>query len=97
MAFKKGISGNPIGRPKGSVSTTTKLIREHISQAINGNKIMEMLDKIDNPTEYINAVTKLLTYSIGKIKAYEEIEEIEHREIKITFVDTDGVERDKLT
>ena len=43
MPFKKGISGNPIGRPKGSVSTTTKLIREHISQAIDGNKIMEML------------------------------------------------------
>ena len=29
MPFKKGISGNPIGRPKGSVSTTTKLIRDH--------------------------------------------------------------------
>ena len=39
MPFKKGISGNPIGRPKGSVSTTSKLIREHISQAIDGNKI----------------------------------------------------------
>jgi len=47
MPFKKGTSGNPIGRPKGSVSTTTKLIREHISQAIDGNKIM--LDKIDSP------------------------------------------------
>ena len=31
MPFKKGTSGNPIGRPKGAVSTTTKLIREHIS------------------------------------------------------------------
>ena len=49
MPFKKGTSGNPIGRPKGSVSTTSKLIREHISQAIDGNKIMEMLDKIDSP------------------------------------------------
>ena len=39
MPFKKGKSGNPTGRPKGSVSTTTKLIREHISQAIYGNKI----------------------------------------------------------
>ena len=97
MPFKKGISGNPIGRPKGSVSRTSKLIREHISQAIDGNKIMQMLDKIDSPTEYINAITKLLPYSIGKVKAYEEVEEIEHREIKITFVDTDGVERDKLT
>ena len=91
MPFKKGTSGNPIGRPKGSVSTTTKLIREHISQAIDGNKIM-MLDKIDSPTEYINAISKLLPYSIGKIKAYEDVEEFEPREIKITFVDTDGEE-----
>ena len=96
MPFKKGTSGNPIGRPKGSVSTTTKLIREHISQAIDGNKIMEMLDKIDSPTEYINAVTKLLPYSIGKVKAFEDVEEFEPREIKITFVDTDGVEKDKI-
>ena len=34
MPFKKVTGGNPTGRPKGSVSTTTKLIREHISQAI---------------------------------------------------------------
>ena len=88
MPFKKGTSGNPIGRPKGSVSTTTKLIREHISQAIDGNKIVEMLDKIDSPTEYINAISKLLPYSIGKVKAYEEIEEFEPISININFVDT---------
>ena len=85
MPFKKGTSGNPIGRPKGSVSTTSKLIREHISQAIDGNKIMEMLDKIDSPTEYINAISKLLPYSIGKVKAYEEIEEREPISININF------------
>ena len=77
MPFKKGTSGNPIGRPKGAVSTTTKLIREHISQAIDGNKIMEMLDKIESPTEYINAISKLLPYAVGKKKAYEEMDEIE--------------------
>ena len=54
MPFKKGTSGNPIGRPKGSVSTTTKLIREHISQAIDGNKIMEMLDKIEYLRNFTN-------------------------------------------
>jgi hypothetical protein len=64
MPFKKGTSGNPIGRPKGSLSTTSKLIREHISQAIDGNKIMEMLDKIDSLAEYINAITKLLKLKI---------------------------------
>jgi len=88
MPFKKGTSGNPIGRPKGAVSTTSKLIREHISQAIDGNKIKEMLDKIDSPTEYINAISKLLPYSIGKIKAYEEIEEREPIDIKINFFTT---------
>jgi len=88
MPFKKGTSGNPIGRPKGAVSTTTKLIREHISQAIDGNKIMEMLDKIDSPTEYINAISKLLPYSIGKVKAYEDVEEIEPLDIKISFFTT---------
>ena len=40
MPFKKGTSGNPIVRTKGSVSTNAKLIREHISQAIDGNKII---------------------------------------------------------
>ena len=94
MPFKKGTSGNPIGRPKGSVSTTTKLIREHISQAIDGNKIMEMLDKIENPTEYISAISKLLPYSIGKVKAYEEIEEREPISININFVDTEAEEED---
>ena len=94
MPFKKGTSGNPIGRPKGSVSATTKLIREHISQAIDGNKIMEMLDKIDSPTEYINAISKLLPYSIGKIKAYEEVEEREPISININFVDTEAEEEE---
>jgi len=89
MPFKKGTSGNPIGRPKGSVSTTTKLIREHISQSIDGNKIMEMLDKIDSPTEYINAVSKLLPYVVGKKKASEELIEIEPISISINFVDTE--------
>ena len=69
MPFKKGTSGNPIGRPKGSISTTSKLIREHISQAIDGNKIMEMLDKIGSLAEYINAITKLLKLKI--IESYK--------------------------
>ena len=69
MPFKKGISGNPIGRPKGSLSTTTKLIREYISQAIDGNKIMEMLDKIGSLAEYISAISKLLKLKI--IESYK--------------------------
>ena len=47
-----------------------------------------MLDKIESPTEYINAVTKLLPYLIGKVKSHEEIEEIEPIDIKINFFTT---------
>ena len=68
MPFKKGISGKPVG----SISSSTKLLREQISLAINGNKLSEMLNQITNPTEYINAVSKLLPYAIGKKKAYEK-------------------------
>jgi len=46
---------------------------------------MEMLDKIDSPTEYINAISKLLPYSIGKIKAYEDVEEFEPIDININL------------
>ena len=90
MPFKKGISGNPIGRPIGSVNATTKLIREQISQAIDGNKIMEMLNKIENPTEYINAVSKLMPYVVGKKRPIEEQEFSEP--VKIV-VNIDGEEK----
>ncbi len=68
MPFKKGTSGNPIGRPKGSLNKVTQELREQITQAIDTNKICEMLNQITNPTEYINAITKLLPYAIGKVK-----------------------------
>ena len=49
-----------------------------------------MLDKIDSPTEYINAISKLLPYAVGKKKAHEEVEEIEPIDVKIRFVDSKG-------
>ena len=50
------------------------------------DKLSDMLNQITNPTEYINAVSKLLPYAIGKKKAYEEIEPLE---ITINFTATD--------
>jgi len=92
MPFKKGTSGNPLGRPVGSISASSKLLREQIGLAIDGNKLSDMLNQITNPTEYINAVSKLLPYAIGKKKVYKEIEEIEPISININFVDTEEEE-----
>jgi len=47
-----------------------------------------MLNKIENPVDYINAITKLLPYAIGKKKTIEDVQEIEPIDVVITFVDT---------
>ena len=85
MGFKKGESGNPEGRPKGSLNKTTNEIRELISKAIDTDKIKCMLNQIEDPVEYINAVSKLLPYVAGKVKPIEN-EQRDHRDITINLV-----------
>ena len=85
MPFKKGKSGNPLGRPVGSGNNE---LRKIINESIDPNKIREMLNKIEDPVEYINAITKLLPYAIGKKKMIEDVQEIDPIDVVITFVDT---------
>ena len=47
-----------------------------------------MLNKIEYPIEYINAITKLLPYDIGKKKMLEDIQETDPIDAVINFVDT---------
>ena len=82
MAFKKGTSGNPLGRPVGSGNNE---LRKIINESIGPNKIREMLNKIENPVEYINAITKLLPYAIGKKKTIEDTEDSESINILINI------------
>ena len=82
MPFKKGISGNPLGRPVGSGNNE---LRNIINESIDPNKIREMLNQIANPVEYINAITKLLPYAIGKKKTIEDTEETEPISILINI------------
>ena len=51
MPFTKGNSGNPLGRPKGSLNHSTKEVRELLSSALDTNKINEMLERIEEPAE----------------------------------------------
>ena len=82
MPFKKGTSGNPLGRPVGSGNNE---LRKIINESIDPNKIREMLNKIENPVEYINAITKLLPYAIGKKKTIEDTEDSEPISILINI------------
>ena len=78
MPFTKGNSGNPLGRPKGSLNHSTKEVRELLSSALDTNKIKEMLERIEEPTDYINAISKLLPYCVPKVKPIDtEIQDIE--------------------
>ena len=82
MPFKKGTSGNPLGRPKGSGNNE---LRKIINESIDPNKIREMLNKIEDLIDYINAITKLLPYAIGKKKTIEDTEETEPINIVINI------------
>ena len=82
MPFKKGTSGNPLGRPVGSGNNE---LRNIINESIDPNKIKAMLNQIENPVEYINAITKLLPYAIGKKKTIEDTEDSEPISILINI------------
>ena len=86
MTFKKGTSGNPLGRTVGSGNNE---LRKIINESIDPNKIREMLEKIEDPIDYINAITKLLPYAIGKKKMIEDFQETDPIDVVITFVDTE--------
>ena len=92
MPFKKGESGNPVGRPKGSLNKVTQELREQITQAIDTNKICEMLNQITNPLDYINAISKLLPYAIGKVKP-NDFEPADIEPIIISFGNIEDTEK----
>ena len=70
------------GRPVGSGNNE---LRKIINESIDPNKIREMLNKIEDPVEYINAITKLLPYAIGKKKTIEDTEDSEPINILINI------------
>ena len=70
MAFKKGASGNPQGRPKGTQNKTTTDLREWINNFIDDNRGQIKKDwKGLEPKDRLILFEKLLKYSLPTLQA----------------------------
>ena len=69
MAFKKGESGNPSGRPKGSINKITYELRGLIADFLNKNfdKITLDFDSLQ-PKERLKYYCELLQFGLPKLQ-----------------------------
>lgn len=70
MPFKKGVSGNKDGKPKGAQAKTTKKARELFIEIMEGEvcHIKQALEKVrkESPEDYLNLLSKFYPYFIPK-------------------------------
>lgn len=71
MAFKRGQSGNPQGKPKGAVNKATQDARQAIALFVDNNahRLEGWLDKVavDNPAKAFELFQSVVEYHIPKL------------------------------
>jgi len=86
MPFKKGISGNPKGRPKGAINKNKALIENFIDIQIDKNfvKFNDELNKLEG-REFIKVfmrLAKIMSHDKSHLKANEKLLELFNQKIK---------------
>ncbi|MBX2953467.1 MAG: hypothetical protein KF870_13240 [Leadbetterella sp.] len=72
MAQKKGQTGNPNGRPKGSPNKITMELRGWVAQLIDDNREQLEADlKMLDPKDRWAVIEKLMQYTIPKVQSTE--------------------------
>ena len=107
MAFKKGKSGNPSGRPPGAKDKKSEKIRKWLLDIVENrrNMIADDLDAID-PATRLNFIAKILPYVAPRLASVDMaqnglasnaiiIQEVD-AEPAITIVTADEMERKAL-
>ena len=93
MAQKKGQTGNPNGRPKGSPNKTSAEIR-NLFQTLIQNNIEHLQSDFDSlePKERINSIIKLSEFILPKLQAVKmQNEDVGERE-RVYALLPDGTE-----